>query len=129
MLVSTDLANTDPLLSDLADNGGLTETHALASTSPAVDQGFQSLCTSLAAEDWGAFDQRGADFARTLDGDGDAVKVCDMGAFEYIRPSVPSSGSSDGGFCAYHPNGRFDPVLPAIVLIGLAYAAWRRKSA
>ncbi|MFC1588876.1 choice-of-anchor Q domain-containing protein [Pseudomonadota bacterium] len=125
IVTGTDLANTDPLLSALADNGGLTETHALASDSPAVDQGFQVLCTQLESEAWGAFDQRGADFARSLDGNRDGVKVCDMGAYEYVRPR--SSGSSSGGFCSYHPDGRFDPVLPAIVLIGLIYVAWRRK--
>ena len=39
---------------------------------------------------------------------------------------VPSDDG--GGFCSYHPNGRFDPVLPAIVLFGLTYLAWRRKT-
>jgi hypothetical protein len=36
--------------------------------------------------------------------------------------------SESGGFCSYNPNGRFDPVLPALVLIGLGYLGLRRKS-
>ena len=41
---------------------------------------------------------------------------------------VPPSSDSDSGWCAYNPNGRnFDPVLPALVLIGLAYLGFRRK--
>ena len=128
----TDLPNTDPLLGALADNGGLTETHALPSSSPAVDQGFQSLCNQLAAEAWGAFDQRGPGFSRNSDGNGDGVSVCDMGAFEYIPAAVippPSGGGGGGGggLCSYDPNGRFDPVLPSLVMLSLIYLALRRR--
>ena len=46
---------------------------------------------------------------------------------ESLEP-VPPSSDSDSGWCAYNPNGRnFDPVLPALVLIGLAYLGLRRK--
>ncbi len=31
-----------------------------------------------------------------------------------------------GGFCSYNPGSRFDPVLPAILMIALAYLGWRR---
>lgn len=43
--------------------------------------------------------------------------------------AVPVFPDDDGGFCSYHPNGRFDPVLPALVLIGLGYLGLRRKTA
>jgi len=129
----TDYPNTDALLGALADNGGLTETHALPKNSPAVDQGFQSLCNQLAAEAWGAFDQRGAGFKRTRDGNGDSVSTCDMGAFEYapaaVTPTPPSGGGSSGGLCSYDPNGRFDPVLPLLVMLSLIYLARRRRVA
>ena len=131
----TDFPNTDAQLGTLADNGGLTETHALPSNSPAVDKGFESLCNQLAAEAWGAFDQRGVGYARSRDGNGDSVAVCDMGAFEYAPAAVtptptPSGGDSDsGGLCSYDPNGRFDPVLPLLVMLSLIYLAWRRRVA
>ena len=47
--------------------------------------------------------------------------------FETLVPVAPS-GSSGGGWCSYNPNGRFDPVLPALVLLGLAYLGLRRKT-
>jgi hypothetical protein len=118
------------MLADLADNGGLTETHALPSASPAVDQGFQTLCNALEAEAWGAFDQRGAGFARTRDGSGDGVSTCDRGAFEFVAAVVtpPSGGGGGGGgFCAYNPNARFDPLFPLLVLLGLIYVGWSRR--
>jgi len=37
---------------------------------------------------------------------------------------APQSG---GGFCSYQPNGKFDPVLPLMVLIGLIYLARRHR--
>ncbi len=68
-----DLVNTDPQLGALQDNGGDTETLALASNSPAIDAGSNAFCP--------ATDQRGA--TRPVDGDNDANAVCDIGAFEY----------------------------------------------
>ena len=56
---NNNLVGADPQLGALADNGGLTLTHAPSESSPAVDQG-----TSPAAV--GA-DQRGSAFARTVD--------------------------------------------------------------
>ena len=74
-----DLANTDPLVLALADNGGPTETHALQHTangdavnSPAVDAGDTVNCPNN--------DQRGS--LRPADGDLDDSYDCDIGAFE-----------------------------------------------
>jgi hypothetical protein len=41
---------------------------------------------------------------------------------------TPAPSDDGGGWCSYNPNGRFDPVLPALVLIGLAYLGLRRKT-
>lgn len=64
---------TNPFLGPLANNGGFTQTHALAANSPAIDAGDPNNCP--------ATDQR--DFPRPIDGDGDGIAVCDMGAYEY----------------------------------------------
>lgn len=67
-----DLVNVDPLLGTLADNGGLTFTHALLSGSPAGDAANPNSTVSA--------DQRG--LGRPRDVDGDAVFRADIGAFE-----------------------------------------------
>jgi hypothetical protein len=41
--------------------------------------------------------------------------------------AVPGSSSDSGGFCSYNRNGRFDPVLPGLILAALAYLGWRLK--
>ena len=41
--------------------------------------------------------------------------------------AVPTSSSSDSGWCSYNPDARFDPVLPGLVLAGLAYLGWRLR--
>lgn len=68
----TDLI-ADPLLGGLADNGGETDTMALAAGSPAIDSGDSALCLPT--------DQRGV--ARPLGGG------CDIGAFEFVPPPAP----------------------------------------
>ena len=77
-----DLANTDPQLGPLQDNGGPTFTHALLEGSPAVDAGDNTGCPGT--------DQRGA--ARPVDGNGDGSAVCDIGAYESeaVAPSTPT---------------------------------------
>lgn len=76
--VPPDTIAGDPLLMPLADNGGLTWTHALLSASLAVDAGINPAAL--------AFDQRGAGFPRVF---GPAT---DIGAFEYQGPSgIPDS--------------------------------------
>ena len=60
-------------LGPLADNGGLTQTHALLPGSPAIDAGDPDF-------DESEFDQRGAPFTRVFDSGGGLV--VDMGAYE-----------------------------------------------
>ena len=67
------ITGADPLLGTLRDNGGNTWTHALLAGSPAIDAGDNVACPPA--------DQRGQ--ARPLDGDGDSLAVCDIGAYEY----------------------------------------------
>jgi CSLREA domain-containing protein len=67
-----DLVNSDPLLGALQNNQGLTFTHALLPGSPAIDAGDNNDCPLT--------DQRGA--YRPADGDSNASKICDIGAFE-----------------------------------------------
>ena len=62
----------DPMLEELADNGGPTPTHALAAGSPAIDNGNNDVAPDT--------DQRGAGFPRIVQG------VIDIGAFERCDP-------------------------------------------
>lgn len=76
---STDLSNADPRLGLLAFHGGLSLTMALLPGSDAIDRGDPVNCPVQ--------DQRG--FPRPADGNGDAVAVCDIGAFE-VNPPTPT---------------------------------------
>lgn len=70
---SGDITDTAPLLGPLQDNGGPSWTHALHPSSPAIDKGDNSECPLT--------DQRGV--SRPVDGDGDSIATCDIGAYEY----------------------------------------------
>jgi hypothetical protein len=75
------IVGQEPLLSPLQFNGGSTQTHALPSSSPAVDTGAPAGCI----DDLGApltIDQRG--WARPYPPGGS----CDIGAYEY-NPVAP----------------------------------------
>jgi len=63
-----DTIHADPLLLPLADNGGSTQTHALATGSPAIDHGNNAAGLP--------YDQRGTGFSRT------SGARTDIGAFE-----------------------------------------------
>jgi CSLREA domain-containing protein/uncharacterized repeat protein (TIGR01451 family) len=73
-----DLVNMDPVLSALANNGGLTETMAIPASSPALDAGDDAVCPNN--------DQRGQ--LRPADGDLNGSFVCDIGAFELFVHSA-----------------------------------------
>jgi len=79
----TDQPSATALLGPLQDNGGPTETHALLSGSPAIDQGSCPGCTT---------DQRGKPRPVDLPGIPDADDGCDIGAFEFQYQPLPSSG-------------------------------------
>ena len=78
--IGTTAAPLDPHLGPLADNGGLTLTHALLSNSTALDAGSNALAKdpNVTLET----DQRGA--GRIADSlDPDSLAVVDIGAFEF----------------------------------------------
>jgi predicted outer membrane repeat protein len=91
-LADHDIIGEDPLLGELADNGGWNQTHALLEGSPAIDGGNPEGC--LGIEDaLLTSDQRGV--ARPLDGDKDGSAVCDIGAYElsnYTYVYLPYAG-------------------------------------
>jgi predicted outer membrane repeat protein len=84
--VGHDLLGVDPDLEPLANNGGPTPTHALRSSSPAINSGDPQIVNAP------AFDQRGSGFGRVQFG------RIDRGAFEY---DTPPTGDFDA-------NGAFD---------------------
>jgi hypothetical protein len=85
---SSDQLNVLPLIGALAENGGLTPTHALLSNSPAIDRGDTAGCMSSAMQTL-VVDQRG--LPRPRDGDNDGGVRCDIGAFELQPPLATTS--------------------------------------
>ena len=81
-----DMINTDPLLAPLANNGGPTQTHALANTGPAIDAGT---CINLA-------DQRGIARPQGV--------TCDIGAYEAEQYLLTVSVAGTGTVTGAHTN-------------------------
>lgn len=112
---ATDRNNVDPKIGPLADNGGPTQTHALAADSPALSAGA-------------------ADPAVTVDQRGQPRQTPpDIGAFELAN--VVSGGTEptapivvDGGGCTVGGEKPFDPALPAMLAAALAVLGWRRRA-
>ncbi len=73
------------MLGPLADNGGLTQTHALLPGSPAIDYGDNSYCDDNPGAN--NLDQRGV--TRPIDGDSVPGAVCDTGAYELVAQPDP----------------------------------------
>ena len=96
-LVGTSDSPIDPLLGELDDNGGPTETHLLLPGSPAIDAGdgqIQSISDDFLP------DQRG--LGAVTDGDGDGTGTIDIGAVELnlASPVVLSVVRDEGGTLA-----------------------------
>ena len=97
------IVGVSPNLGPLADNGGLTQTHALLDGSPAIDAGDSGV--SFDADE---FDQRGAPFARVVDG-GSGLRI-DMGAFELSDDFAVGDVNCDGSI-------DFDDIGPFITVL------------
>ena len=76
----------------LADNGGLTPTHALFETSPAINAGSNPLAVDENNSPL-AFDQRGTGFPRIIGG------LVDIGAFELLLDSDGDNVPDDNDNC------------------------------
>jgi hypothetical protein len=77
--VNGTIIGVNPMLAPLANNGGVTQTHALLPGSPAINGGNNALIPGGITED-----QRGVGFPRIL------FTVVDIGAFESLNP-LPSA--------------------------------------
>lgn len=87
------LAPLDAALDVLAENGGATRTHLLKVASPAIDAGNNDIVTALYFGNEPFLDQRGGEFGRILDGNGDGDAVVDIGAVEFVS-RTPTFASS-----------------------------------
>ena len=91
---TNNLVDVDPLLGELADNGGVTLTHMPNADSDAIDAGSNSLCNA-------AYDGRGEGYLRLLDHDpadtSNPVPVIDIGAVEYNEVFMSFSDSASDG--------------------------------
>jgi hypothetical protein len=81
-ITDSNITGDDPMLGDLGDNGGPTQTHALLEGSPAIDAGSED-CPPPNADQRGTPRPQGS--------------TCDIGAFEVEQPSEALWGDGDCG--------------------------------
>lgn len=96
--VGTTSAPIDPKLGNLQNNGGQTDTRSLLFGSAALDAGnncvFLATCPSNNSLLPLLTDQRGNGFTRSADGNGDAIQIVDIGAYEaQIAPLAPTAAT------------------------------------
>jgi hypothetical protein len=110
----------DAKLFPLADNGGPTDTHALAGSSPAIEGGSNAAAGSMVS----VFDQRGAGFPRNFDRDGDGLATIDIGSFEAGLPTLvineieaDNTGSDRAEFIEIYDGGTGNTDLENTVLV------------
>jgi CSLREA domain-containing protein len=95
----------DPVIGDLADNGGFSYTHALLGGSPALDNGNCLFNT---------FDQRGLPRPVDLPGYPNAVFGCDLGAYEaQTEPPVATATPTATAEVTVTPTATPDPTASA----------------
>jgi CSLREA domain-containing protein len=94
------ILNQNPNLGPLANNGGITLTHALLAGSPAIDAGDNCVVTNTCSPALAAAittDQRGLGFGRANDGNNDGTATVDIGAFEIQKLVVTNTNDSGAG--------------------------------
>jgi lysophospholipase L1-like esterase len=96
-IVGTSSNPVVPKLGPLQDNGGPTLTHALLPSSPAIDAGNPNFTSPP------KFGQRGDDFPRVVDGDGNGIKRLDIGSFEFKIRIMPVGDSHTVGYQSANP--------------------------
>ena len=91
--VGTSEAPLDPMVGPLAANGGLTQTHALMATSPAIDQGS---CPSIVRDQRGYLNPATGRRAFDIAGIENVDDGCDIGAVEYNAVGVATETPQEG---------------------------------
>lgn len=108
--VAGDLKSTDPKIGPLAQDGGPTQTHALAADSPALGAGESEADITV--------DHRGEP----------RDSPPDIGAFELPAPTDGGDGGGGGGGgCTTNPNAKFDGGLLGLLAAAFAGLALRRR--
>jgi hypothetical protein len=112
------------LNADLADNGGLTPTHALVAGSEAIDIAPDAACMGSPID---GVDQR--DYARNTDGDATpSAAECDAGAFEFNSEPTAIDLGVMHAHSATSPRGLLAAIGAAIMgLLTLGNRLWRRR--
>jgi hypothetical protein len=88
-LPSDTIVSACPLLGLLRNNGGQTPTHALLSSSPAIDKGNNNAVNPITTLPY-PYDQRGAGFARV------SGSFADIGAYEVQQDEIVFDAGLDG---------------------------------